>query len=139
MVAQLVVTTSLLFQQCPVLALGAPDLNQPDNEVTESAGDQGDEAVARNTDSAEISVSDDSVSAVRAVDSIEPSTVPIPSNPGVWKTVGSCLWMIDESGLMTIEPQGDGVGCIDYSEAWRPWNADRDSNNCHCFSGRYCA
>lgn len=132
---QLVVATALLFQQCPVLALAAPDLNQPDNEVTESAADQGDESVARNTDSSEISVSDDSVSAVRAVGSMEPSTVPKPSNPGVWKTVGSCLWMIDESGLMTIKPQGDGAGCIDYSEAWCPWNADRDSITAIVFQG----
>lgn len=117
------------------MALAAPDLNQPDNEVTESTADQRDEAVARNTDSAEISVSDDSVSAVRAVDSMEPSTVPKPSNPGVWKTVGSCLWMIDESGLMTIKPQGDGAGCIDYSEAWCPWNADRDSITAIVFQG----
>lgn len=132
---QLVVATALLFQQCPVLALAAPDLNQPDNEVTESAADQGDESVARNTDSSEISVSDDSASAVRAVGSMEPSTVPKPSNPGVWKTVGSCLWMIDESGLMTIKPQGDGAGCIDYSEAWCPWNADRDSITAIVFQG----
>lgn len=132
---QLVVATALLFQQCPVLALAAPDLNQPDNEVTESAADQGDESVARNTDSSEISVSDDSASVVRAVGSMEPSTVPKPSNPGVWKTVGSCLWMIDESGLMTIKPQGDGAGCIDYSEAWCPWNADRDSITAIVFQG----
>ena len=134
-VAQLVVTTSLLFQQCPVLALAAPDLNQPDNEVTESAGDQGDEAVARNTDSAEILVSDDSVSAVRAVDSIEPSTVPIPSNPGVWKTVGSCLWMIDESGLMTIKPEGDGTGYIDNRDYRCPWSEDADSITAIVFQG----
>lgn len=132
---QLVVATALLFQQCPVLALAAPDLNHPDNEVTESAADQGDESVARNTDSSEISVSDDSAFAVRAVGSMEPSTVPKPSNPGVWKTVGSCLWMIDESGLMTIKPQGDGAGCIDYSEAWCPWNADRDSITAIVFQG----
>lgn len=103
--------------------------------MIESAGDQGDEAVARSTDSAEISVSDYSVSAVRTVDSIEPSTVPKPSNPGVWKTVGSCLWMIDESGLMTIKPQGDGAGCIDNRDYRCPWSEDADSITAIVFQG----
>lgn len=135
MVVQLVVTTSLLFQQCPVLALASPDLNQSDNEVTESAADQRDEAVARNTDSAEVSVNDDSASAAQAVASTEPSSVPKPSNPGVWKTVGSCLWMIDESGLMTIKPRGDGAGCIDDTEYRCPWSEDKDSITGIVFKG----
>lgn len=138
MVVQLVVTTSLLFQQCPVLALASPDLNQSDNEVTESAADQRDEAVARNTDSAEVSVNDDSASAPQTVASVESSSVPKPSNPGVWKTVGSCLWMIDESGLMTIKPQGDETGYIygSWTNSYTyPWEDQRESVIAIVFEG----
>lgn len=134
-VVQLVVTISLLFQQCPVLAFAAPDLNQSENEVTESAADPGDEAVVQNNDSSVASANDDSASSAQTVAGTESSSVPKPSNPGVWKTVGSCLWMIDESGLMTIKPEGDGAGCIDYREAWCPWSADRDSITAIVFQG----
>ena len=124
---QLVVATALVFQQCPVLAFAAPGQIQSDNEMTESAADQGDEVVARDAASAEVSVSDDSASSTQAVASTEPSSVPKPSNPGVWKTVGSCLWMIDESGLMTIKPEGDGTGYIDYLDYRYPWSEDSKS------------
>lgn len=132
---QLVVTISLLFLQCPVLAFAVPEQVQSDNEATASTADQGDEVAPQDAASAEVSDSDDSASAAQAVASTEPSSVPKPSNPSVWKTVGSCLWMIDESGLMTIKPQGDGAGCIDYSEAWCPWNSDRDSITAIVFQG----
>lgn len=134
-VVQFVMAISLLLQQCPVLAFAAPGQIQSDNEATASAADQGDEVAPQDAASAEVSDSDDSASAAQAVASTEPSSVPKPSNPGVWKTVGSCLWMIDESGLMTIKSQGDGAGYIDYSEAWCPWNADRDSITAIVFQG----
>lgn len=134
-VVRFVVTISLLFQQCPVLALAAPEKIQSDNEVTESAVDQGDEAVVQNNDSAMASANDDSDPAAQTVAGAESPSVPKPSNPGVWETVGSCLWMINESGLMTIKPQGDGAGCIDYREAWCPWGADRDSITAIVFQG----
>lgn len=132
---QLVVATALVFQQCPVLAFAAPGQIQSDNEMTESAADQGDEVVARDAASAEVSVSDDSASSAQAVASTEPSSVPKPSNPGVWKTVGSCLWMIDESGLMTIKPEGDGTGCIDNRDYRCPWSEDTDSITAIVFQG----
>lgn len=134
-VVQLVVTISLLLQQCPVLAFAAPGQIQSDNEMTESAADQGDEAVAQDAASAEVSISDDSASAAQAVASTEPSSVPKPSNPGVWKTVGSCLWMIDESGLMTIKPEGGGTGCIDNRDYRCPWSEDADSITAIVFQG----
>lgn len=134
-VVQLVATISLLSQQCPVLAFAASESNQFDNDATESAADQGAEADAQDVDSAEAAVSDDFGPSAQVVASAEPSSVPKPSNPGVWEAVGSCLWMIDESGLMTIKPQGDGIGCIDYREAWCPWSADRDSITAIVFQG----
>lgn len=134
-VVQLVVTISLLLQQCPVLAFAAPGQIQSDNDMTESAADQGDEVVAQDAASAEVSVSDDSASAAQAVASTEPSSVPKPSNPGVWKTVGTCLWMIDESGLMTIKPEGDEAGCIDNRDHQCPWSEDKDSITGIVFKG----
>lgn len=134
-VVQFIVTISLLFQQCPVLALAAPGQIQSDNEVTESAADQGGETVAQDTASADASVNDDFASAPLAVANAEPSSVPKPSDPGVWKTVGSCLWMIDESGLMTIKPQGDGAGCIDNRDYRCPWSEDADSITAIVFQG----
>lgn len=134
-VVQFVVIISLLFQQCPVLALAAPEQIQSDNEVTESVADQGGEAIVQNNDSAVASANDDSAPAAQTVAGAESSSVPKPSNPGVWETVGSCLWMIDESGLMTIKPQSDGAGCIDCREAWCPWSADRDSITAIVFQG----
>lgn len=131
---QLVVTTVLLFQQCPVQAFAAPEQIQSDNEVIESVADQGDEVDAQAVDSAENSAADDSAPAPQAVASTEPSSVPKPSSPGVWKTVGSCLWMIDESGLMTIKPQGDEAGYV-YRD-WMngsygyPWEGQK--RVCHC-------
>lgn len=138
-VVQLVVTISLLLQQCPVLAFAAPEQIQSDSEVTESATDQGDEADAQKADSAEVSVNDDSASSSQAVAGVEPSSVPKPSNPGVWKTVGSCLWMIDESGLMTIKPEGDGTGYV-YRD-WigdsytYPWEGQKESVTAVVFEG----
>ena len=132
---QLVVATALVFQQCPVLAFAAPGQIQSDNAMTESAADQGDEVVVRDAASAEVSVSDDSASSAQAVASTEPSSVPKPSNPGVWKTVGSCLWMIDESGLMTIKPEGDGTGYIDYHDYRYPWSEDSKSITAIVFEG----
>ena len=126
-VVQLVVTISLLLQQYPVLAFAASEQIQADNEAAESAADQGNEAVAQKAGSAEVPVNDDSASSAQTIASAEPSSVPKPSNPGVWKSIGSCLWMIDESGLMTIKPQGDGAGCIDSTEYRCPWNEDKDS------------
>lgn len=134
-VVQLVVTISLLLQQCPVLVFAAPGQIQSDNEMTESAADQGDETDAQKADSAEVSVNDDSASALQTVASVEPSSVPKPSNPGVWKTVGSCLWMIDESGLMTIKPEGDGTGYIDNRDYRCPWSEDADSITAIVFQG----
>lgn len=58
-VVQLVAATSFLLQQCPVLALATPDLNRSENEVTESAVDQGDEAIVQNNDSAIASANDE--------------------------------------------------------------------------------
>lgn len=138
-VVQLVVTISLLLQQCPVLAFAAPEQIQSDSEVTESATDQGDEADTQKADSAEVSVNDDSASAAQTVASVEPSSVPKPSNPGVWKTVGSCLWMIDESGLMTIKPEGDETGYV-YRD-WMngsyvyPWEGQKESVTAVVFEG----
>lgn len=134
-VVQLVAATSFLLQQCPVLALATPDLNRSENEVTESAVDQGDEAIVQNNDSAMASANDDSAYAAQTVAGAETSSVPKPSNPGVWNTVGSCLWMIDESGLMTIKPQDDGAGCIDNTEYRCPWNEDKDSITGIVFKG----
>lgn len=132
---QLAVTISLLLQQCPILAFAAPGQIQSDNEMTESAADQGDEVAVQDAASAEVSVSDDSASAAQAVASMEPSSVPKPSNPGVWKAVGSCLWMIDESGLMTIKPEGDGTGYIDNRDHRCPWSEDKDSITGIVFKG----
>lgn len=138
-VAQLVVTISLLFQQCPSLAFAAPEQIQSDNEMTESTADQGDEADAQKADSAEVSVNDDSASSSQAVAGVEPSSVPKPSNPGVWKTVGSCLWMIDESGLMTIKPESDGTGYVypDWiSDSYTyPWEGQKESVTAVVFEG----
>lgn len=136
---QLVVTTSLLFQQCPVFAAAASELNQSDNAVTESAAGQGNETIGQDAASADASVNDDSVSASQAADSAEPSSVPKPSNPGVWNTVGSCLWMIDESGLMTIKPEGDETGYV-YRD-WisgsyvYPWERQKESVTAVVFEG----
>ena len=47
---QLVITTALVFQQCPVLAFAASEQAQSDNEAAASAADQGDEAAAQCTD-----------------------------------------------------------------------------------------
>ena len=138
-VVQLAVTTSLLFQQCPVLAIAAPDLNQSDNGAAESAAERGDEAVAQDAASADASVNDNSASEPQAIASVESSSVPKPSNPGVWETVGSCLWMIDESGLMTIKPQGDGAGYV-YRD-WingsyiYPWEGQKESVTAVVFEG----
>lgn len=134
-VVQLVVTISLLLQQYPVLAFAASEQIQADNEAAESAADQGNEAVAQKAGSAEVPVNDDSASSAQTIASAEPSSVPKPSNPGVWKSIGSCLWMIDESGLMTIKPQGDGAGCIDSTEYRCPWNEDKDSITGIVFKG----
>ena len=136
---QLVVTTALLFQQCPVQAFAAPEQIQSDNEVIESVADQGDEVDAQAADSAENSAADDSASALQAVAGVEPSSVPKPSNPGVWKTVGSCLWMIDESGLMTIKPEGNETGYV-YRD-WisgsyvYPWEGQKESVTAVIFEG----
>lgn len=134
-VAQLVVTISLLFLQCPVLAFAVPEQVQSDSEVIESTADQGDEAVPQDGAAADAQASDDSASAPQAVAATESSSVPKPSNPGVWKTVGSCLWMIDESGLMTIKPEGDGTGCIDNRDYDCPWSEDTDSITAIVFQG----
>ena len=48
-VAQLVVTISLLFLQCPVLAFAVPEQVQSDSEVIEPTADQGGEAVRAST------------------------------------------------------------------------------------------
>lgn len=138
-VVQLVVTISLLFQQCPALVFAAPEQVQFDNGETESAADQGGEAAAQCTDPVEASASDDSSSAAQAVAGAESSSVPKPSNPGVWNTVGSCLWMIDESGLMTIKPEGDGAGYV-YRD-WinglyvYPWEGQKESVTAVVFKG----
>lgn len=134
-VVQLVVTISLLLQQCPVLVFAAPGQIQSDNQVAESTAAQGDEVAPQDAASAEVSVSDDSASAAQVVASTEPSSVPKPSNPSVWKTVGSCLWMIDESGLMTIKPGGAGTGCIDNRDYRCPWSEDTDSITAIVFQG----
>lgn len=138
-VVQLVVTISLLFQQCPALVFAAPEQVQFDNGETESAADQGGEAAAQCTDPVEASASDDSSSAAQAVAGAKSSSVPKPSNPGVWNTVGSCLWMIDESGLMTIKPEGDGTGYV-YRD-WinglyvYPWEGQKESVTAVVFKG----
>ena len=132
---QLVITTALVFQRCPVLAFAASEQAQSDNEAAASAADQGDEAAAQCTDPVEASASVDSSSAAQAIAGAETSSVPKPSNPGEWKTVGSCLWMIDETGLMTIKPEGDGVGCIDDTEYRCPWSEDKDSISGIVFKG----
>lgn len=132
---QLVVTISLLFLQCPVLAFAVPQQVQSDSEVIEPAADQGDEAVPWDAAAADAQASDDSASAPQAVAATESSSVPKPSNPGEWKTVGSCLWMIDESGLMTIKPQSDDAGYIDGRDYGCPWSEDRDSITAIVFQG----
>lgn len=132
---QLVVTTAFVFQQCPVLAFAASERIQSDSEAAESAADQGGETVAQDASSAKVSENENSASAVQTVASAEPSSVPKPSDPGVWKTVGSCLWLIDESGLMTIKPQGDGAGCIDNRDYRCPWSEDADSITAIVFQG----
>lgn len=134
-VVQLVAATSFLLQQCPVLAFAASERIQSDSEVAESAADQGGETAVQCTDSVEASASDGSSSAAQAVAGAETSSVPKPSNPGEWKTVGSCLWMIDETGLMTIKPQGDGAGCIDDTGYRCPWSEDKDSITGIVFKG----
>ena len=132
---QLVITTALVFQRCPVLAFAASEQAQSDNEAAASAADQGDEAAAQCTDPVEASASVGSSSAAQAIAGAETSSVPKPSNPGEWKTVGSCLWMIDETGLMTIKPEGDGAGCIDDTEYRCPWSEDKDSISGIVFKG----
>lgn len=132
---QLVVTTALVFQQCPALAFAASEQAQSDNEAAASAADQGDEAAAQCTDPVEASASVGSSSAAQAIAGAETPSVPKPSNPGEWKTVGSCLWMIDETGLMTIKPEGDGAGCIDDTEYRCPWSEDKDSISGIVFKG----
>lgn len=134
-VAQLVVTISLLFLQCPVLAFAVPEQVQSDSEVIEPTADQGGEAVPQDAAAADAQASDDSASAPQAVAATESSSVPKPSNPGEWKTVGSCLWMIDGSGLMTIKPQSDDAGCIDGRDYGCPWSEDRDSITAIVFQG----
>lgn len=138
-VVQLVVAAALLFQQFPVLAIAVPVQVQSDSEVIEPAAAQGDEVAPQDATSAEVSVSDDSASAAQAVASTEPSSVPKPSNPGVWKTVGTCLWMIDESGLMTIKPESDGTGYVyrDWiSDSYTyPWEGQKESVTAVVFEG----
>lgn len=138
-VVQLVVTAALLFQQFPVLAIAVPVQVQSDSEVIEPAAAQGDEVAPQDATSAEVSVSDDSASAAQAVASTEPSSVPKPSNPSVWKTVGTCLWMIDESGLMTIKPESDGTGYVyrDWiSDSYTyPWEGQKESVTAVVFEG----
>lgn len=138
-VVQLVVTAALLFQQFPVLAIAVPVQVQSDIEVIEPAAAQGDEVAPQDAASTEVSVSDDSASAAQAVASTEPSSVPKPSNPGVWKTVGTCLWMIDESGLMTIKPESDGTGYVyrDWiSDSYTyPWEGQKESVTAVVFEG----
>ena len=139
MVVQLVVTVSLLLQQCPVLAFAVPEQVQSDSEVIESTADQGDEAVPQDGAAADAQASDDSASAPQAVAATESSSVPKPSNPGEWKTVGSCLWMIDESGLMTIKPESDGTGYVyrDWiSDSYTyPWEGQKESVTAVVFEG----
>lgn len=43
--------------------------------------------------------------------------------------------MIDESGLMTIKPEGDEAGCIDNRDHQCPWSEDKDSITGIVFKG----